>query len=82
MYYMCITHVSATHVIHLYFYTCNTHKNTTFNLLYSQTYRTTKPHTFHIRFMQKDILSIKTVPLIIFFLKRHVFLTVGMTSVV
>ncbi len=23
---MCITHVSATHIIHLYLYTCNTHK--------------------------------------------------------
>ncbi len=26
---MCIIHVSATHVIHLYFYTCNTPKNNT-----------------------------------------------------
>ncbi len=30
--YMCIVHVSATHVIHLYFYTCTTPKDTTYVL--------------------------------------------------
>ncbi len=29
LYNMCVAHVTATHVIHLYFYTCNTPKNTT-----------------------------------------------------
>ncbi len=29
VYNMCITHVSVTHVIHQYFYTCNTSKTTT-----------------------------------------------------
>ncbi len=34
---MCITHVSATHVIHLYLYTCNIHKTPHMYYMYSLT---------------------------------------------